>query len=190
MTLLRRNWSMARRLAVCISQAPGFCGMPLWGHCCRATTNASLASSSARPTSRVILVRPAINLAASMRQTASTARCVANSGLCWSMGGGVDQIHAAPATPCGLLLLLHLLIDHPGVALALFRREAEIVGGHARPDLALHVAVPIARRPLLDHLDHLGERARLEDREPRDELLGLGERAICAGGSAVRERDA
>src|SRR5436189_3899622 len=114
MTLLRRNWSMARRLAVCISQAPGFCGMPLCGHCCRATTSASLASSSASPTSRVILVKPAISLAASMRQTASTARCVANWGLSLSMGREVDQIRDAQSTHPLLLLLLLLLflLDH------------------------------------------------------------------------------
>src|SRR3569623_1048388 len=117
---------MARRFAGCINHAPGCCGIPLSGHCCRATTSASLASSSERPTSRVILVNPAISLAASMRQTASTARCVANCGLCWSMGGGVDQIHAAPATPPRLLL--HLLLDHLVVAVLLLQGEAEALG--------------------------------------------------------------
>src|SRR5690242_20007431 len=147
---------MARRLAVCISHAPGLAGMPPCGHCCRATTSASLANSSASPTSRVILVRPAISLAASMRQTASTARCVANSGLSLSMGGGVDQIRAAPATPCGLLL--GLLLDDPLVALLLLLGEPQALGGRQRPDLDLDVAVPVALRPLLDQIDHLGER--------------------------------
>jgi hypothetical protein len=72
---LRRIWSMARCLAVDISQAPGFTGTPSVGHCSRAATSASCASSSARPTSpRIKRVNPAIKRGASMRQTVSIAR--------------------------------------------------------------------------------------------------------------------
>ena len=66
--------SIARFFALCISQAPGFSGMPESGHCRRAASNASWASSSAWPTSRVRRVRPPISFAASIRQTASIAR--------------------------------------------------------------------------------------------------------------------
>ncbi len=45
---LRRNRSTARRLATVISQAPGLRGTPSRGHCSRAATTASWASSSAR----------------------------------------------------------------------------------------------------------------------------------------------
>ena len=69
--LFRRSRSMARCLAVAMSQAPGLSGMPAWGHCSRAMTRASWARSSANPTSRTMRARPAISLADSIRQTAS-----------------------------------------------------------------------------------------------------------------------
>jgi hypothetical protein len=74
--LFRRNMSIARCFAAAMSQAPGLSGMPDSGHCWRAATRASCASSSARPTSRTIRVRPAMILADSILQTASMARCV------------------------------------------------------------------------------------------------------------------
>ena len=46
---LRRTRSMARRLAVAMSQAPGLSGTPDCGHCSSAATSASCASSSAMP---------------------------------------------------------------------------------------------------------------------------------------------
>ena len=58
----RRSWSIARCLAVAISQAPGLSGTPARGHCSSAATSASCASSSARPTSRTMRARPAISL--------------------------------------------------------------------------------------------------------------------------------
>ena len=73
---LRRNPSMARRLAAAISQAPGLFGTPVCGHSDRAITRASCASSSARPTSRTIRARPAISLARSIRNTVSITRWV------------------------------------------------------------------------------------------------------------------
>src|SRR5437870_2114812 len=44
-----------------MSHAPGLAGTPDTGHCSRAATRASWASSSARPTSRTTCARPAIN---------------------------------------------------------------------------------------------------------------------------------
>src|SRR5258707_14170824 len=70
---------MARCLAVAISQAPGFSGMPDFGHCSSAATRASCARSSARPTSRTIRVRPAMSLGDSILHTASMARCASRS---------------------------------------------------------------------------------------------------------------
>jgi len=65
---------MARRFAVVISQAAGLSGMPSAGQRSSATTSASCARSSARPTSRTIRVSPAMRRADSMCQTASIAR--------------------------------------------------------------------------------------------------------------------
>src|SRR6267142_1956451 len=67
---------MARCLAVAMSQAPGLSGTPDAGHSSSAATSASCARSSARPTSPTIRARPAMTFADSIRQTASTARCV------------------------------------------------------------------------------------------------------------------
>ena len=64
MLLLRaRSLSMARCLAVAMSQAPGRSGTPDSGHRSSAATNASWARSSASPTSRTIRASPAISLA-------------------------------------------------------------------------------------------------------------------------------
>src|SRR3984885_1656411 len=73
---LRRKRSIARCLAVAMSQAPGLTGTPDFGHCSNAATRASWARSSATPTSRTMRVSPAISLADSILQTASIARCV------------------------------------------------------------------------------------------------------------------
>src|SRR5512139_2542168 len=56
-----------------MSQAPGLSGMPASGHCSSAATSASCAKSSASPTSPTIRAKPAMSLADSIRQTASTA---------------------------------------------------------------------------------------------------------------------
>ena len=76
----RRSRSIARCLAVAMSQAPGLSGTPDSGHCSSAATSASCARSSARPTSRTIRARPAISRADSIRQTASIARWVSEAG--------------------------------------------------------------------------------------------------------------
>ena len=60
---LRRKRSIARCLAVAMSQAPGLSGTPDFGHCSSAATRASWARSSATPTSRTIRVNPAMSRA-------------------------------------------------------------------------------------------------------------------------------
>ena len=67
---------MARRLAVCISQAPGLRGTPVSGQVFSATSSASAASSSAIEMSRTMRVSPAMSFGDSIRQTASIARLV------------------------------------------------------------------------------------------------------------------
>ena len=69
----RRTASIALRLAIVISHAPGLSGTPAAGHCSSAATSASAAASSASPTSWTIRTRPAIRRADSIRQTASIA---------------------------------------------------------------------------------------------------------------------
>ena len=56
---------MARRLAVVVSQAPGFGGTPLAGQRATAVANASAAASSATSRSPKRLVRAAISRAQS-----------------------------------------------------------------------------------------------------------------------------
>jgi hypothetical protein len=68
---------MARFLAVVVSQAPGFGGIPSEGQRSSALTTASCAASSARPTSRTIRATDAITRADSIRQIASMAAGVA-----------------------------------------------------------------------------------------------------------------
>src|SRR5881397_3741490 len=94
---------MARCLAVAMSQAPGLSGMPDSGHCSSAATNASCAKSSARPTSRTIRASPAMSLADSIRQIASTVSLTSDSCT-------------------ALLVLLGLLADAP-LLIAQLRRE-------------------------------------------------------------------
>ncbi|TWH03393.1 hypothetical protein L613_008100000160 [Pseudoxanthomonas taiwanensis J19] len=83
-----RRRSMARLRAVVISQAPGLSGTPSAGHFSSAATSASWASSSARPTSRTIRVRPPITRADSIRQTASMVRAMSTWCGCGLMRGG------------------------------------------------------------------------------------------------------
>src|SRR6202158_1495394 len=73
----RRRWSRARRLAVAISQAPGFSGTPVAGQYSRAASRASCVKSSASGTSRSIRARLVISRGCSIRQTARIARWAA-----------------------------------------------------------------------------------------------------------------
>src|SRR6266852_5222101 len=152
--------SIARCFAVAMSQAPGLSGMPESGHCWSAATRASCASSSARPTSRTIRVRPAMILADSIRQTASMALC-----------GWV----AVTAT--------HHTIFNPLVharALLCFGREIFRPEDLANFGLALP-AGPVflvkfheARR----RFERLVFRLQLKNGKSADDFLGLGERPV------------
>src|SRR3712207_260100 len=157
---LRRNRSIARCLAVAMSQAPGLSGTPDSGHCSSAATSASCARSSARATSRVSRVSPAISRADSMRQTAWTAAC--------------------GSAPIDRRLRVRLdLLAQALLGLAQLRRQvlAEVVGLEDLPDLDLGVALHRVRAAL-DPLDGLLHRADLPQPEARDQLLGLRERAV------------
>src|SRR5688500_7543621 len=136
-------WSMARRLATAMSQAPGLSGTPDSGHCSSAATSASWASSSARPTSRTIRVRAAISLADSIRKTASIARCGSRTATGATLGPLFD------------------LLAEPLLLLAQLGRElvAEVVGLEDRPQLEhalLAGGVRAALRPL-DGLVHVAD---------------------------------
>src|SRR5881396_160003 len=64
-----------------MSHAPGFSGTPETGHCSRAATRASCASSSAVAKSPTMRASPAMSRADSMRQIASIARCASETVL-------------------------------------------------------------------------------------------------------------
>ena len=87
-----RKWSMARRLAVCISQAPGFCGTPPCGQVLRAISSASWASSSAKEMSRTMRARPATRRACSIFQTLVMARWVSEGALIGTAQQGRDEM--------------------------------------------------------------------------------------------------
>src|ERR1700720_485076 len=103
-SLPRRRRSIARCFAVAMSQAPGLSGTPDSGHCSSAATRESCASSSARPTSRTIRARAGMTLAASIRQTASIARCVV-----FAPTAGLPS--RAPLRSRAPLVLVHALVD-------------------------------------------------------------------------------
>src|SRR5687767_13640169 len=163
---LRRKTSMARCLAVAISQAPGLAGTPVSGHRSSAATSASCASSSARPTSPVTRVSAPTSLADSMRQTASTTR---------EMSAVIDAVRAGDRRASGSVLGLDggaqpvLLLAQLGG-----HRVAEVVGGEDLP----HLDLAVAERRLLDPLQDLLAGRHLEDPEARHQLLGLGERPV------------
>ena len=153
-TLLRRNWSMARRLAVCISQAPGLAGMPFSGHCCSATTSASL---------RQLLGEP--DIARHLGQAGDQLGGFdAPDGFDGALGGELraELVHGRRSgsnpprrrKPWQLLLLLHLLLRPSGRSArccsSVKPRSSAVT---IWPDLDLHVAVAVALRPLLDQLD-------------------------------------
>src|SRR5215831_18508216 len=79
-----------------MSQAPGLSGTPEAGHFSSAATSASCASSSARPTSRVMRASAATIFADSIRQTASIAACVAELTLAVRRSGPYQRLEPAP----------------------------------------------------------------------------------------------
>src|SRR5713226_1126219 len=98
-----------------MSQAPGLLGTPDRGHRSSAATRASWASSSARPTSRTILARPAMRRADSILQTASIAgwasaavtaadQIIFNPSLQGGGGRGDDRGVPEPPQPVAPLL--------------------------------------------------------------------------------------
>src|SRR5258707_1868540 len=105
----RRARSIARFLAVAMSQARGLSGTPDSGQRVRAATSASWARSSARPTSRTIRARAAMRRADSIRQTASVAP-LAVASLTWLrlFGGFLDLLRK-------VLQLLHAPHFDPAV---------------------------------------------------------------------------
>src|SRR5690348_1601078 len=157
-SLSRRKRSIARRLPVAMSQAPGLSGTPDSGHCSSAATSASCARSSATPTSRTSRVRPAIRRADSMRQTAWIAACASALIAAWL---------ALDVRADALLALAHL------------RRQdlAEVLVLEDLPDLDDRIALHRVRAAL-DPLDGLLQRADLPQPEAGDQLLGLRERAV------------
>src|SRR5689334_15271617 len=99
---------MARRFAAAMSQAPGLSGIPASGQRSRAATSASWAKSSATPTSRTILVSPAISFADSIRHTASMVRwmlaAVAGSRSTVRRGESAFGVGGHPFPDAALLL--------------------------------------------------------------------------------------
>src|SRR5256885_3090611 len=175
----RRSKSIARCLAVPISQAPGLVGMPDTGHCSSAATRASWASSSATPTSRTMWARPAISRADSIRQTASIVRWVSDVS---GPGGG---------------LRLQALVLLPQLGCV---RLSEVVGLDHLPDLDLErTKAPLQFRCLLaasgpgsplEPFDRLFLRLHLPQPVAGDQFLGLGKRPIDHRRLAAGEPDA
>src|SRR5713226_2080242 len=162
--------SIARCFAVAMSHAPGLSGMPDSGHCSSAATRASCASSSARPTSRTIRVRPAMILADSILQTASMALC------------GWVAVTATHHIIFNLLVQARprrLLLRSRPCTRALLCFETEVF----RPeDLAnFGLALPVGPMYLVKFHEALRPfyrfffRLQLKDRIPADDFLGLGE---------------
>src|SRR5262245_18064227 len=138
---------MARCLAACISQAPGLRGMPSVGHCWRAATSASCASSSARLMTRTMRTSAPISFADSIRQTASMAA--------WVSAACTATDHTIAARPPLLFLVGFHLLGEPRFALAQFGGQfrAEVVGVENLPDLDLGVLPRHRIRAALDPLD-------------------------------------
>src|SRR6266481_2652129 len=176
--LFRRNMSIARCFAAAISQAPGLSGMPDSGHCWSAATRASCASSSARPTSRTIRVRPAMILADSILQTASMALCewVAVTATHHTIFNSLLQVPARRLLRALLCFGSEVLRpeDLANFGLALPAGPVFLVKFHE------------ARRSF----NRFFFRLQLKDRIPADDFLGLGERPVDRGDLPSRKADA
>src|SRR5512143_2626806 len=187
---LLRNRSIARRFAVAMSQAPGLSGTPASGHRSSATTSASWASSSARPTSRTIRVRAAIKRADSILQTASIARWVSEAVT------ASDHTIFNPSVEDRAKPRLLLLTRHLRPNALLLRPElrsefrAEIVRLEHLPDLELRLAAREGIRGAFDPFDRLFSRFRLDQPEAGDQLLGLGAWSVDHRPLRSREPDA
>src|SRR5258706_3170884 len=177
-SLLRRQRSIARCFAVAMSQAPGLSGMPEAGHCSRAATRASCASSSARPTSRTIRVRPAMILADSILQTASMAECVGVDVTATHHTTFKSFAQAERFVP----RIHHLFLD---VSLRFGAAKVFVTKGF-RPDHLANLGLALPAGPVFlvqlheaqRSLDRLLLRLQLKLRVATDNLLGLGERSV------------
>src|SRR5689334_22919350 len=172
---LLRSTSIARCLAVAMSQAPGLRGTPDCGHCSSAATSASCARSSATPTSRTMRVRPAMSLADSIRQIASMVRCVSEAVTAPNHIIGRPGGKSAAATTRHQLSALRVrrgLGRNPLLLLPQLRREllAEVLGLEHLPNLDLRLGAGHRVWDPLDPLDCLFLRLHLDEPKSGDEL--------------------
>src|SRR5271156_3302302 len=197
-SLLRRNRSRARCLAVAINHAPGLSGMPAAGHCSSAATSASCASSSARPTSRTMRASPAIIRADSILQTASMARCV--SAAVTATDNTTQRFlparcsRPAPTEEGGFVVAQHAARFCSAQACRPPDREvidaslypATLWRHVLRPKNLPHLGLPLPSRPVLAVQLHelhcafngLLSRIQLKNREAAHDFLGLAERPV------------
>src|SRR5690606_8768495 len=176
-----------------MSHAPGLSGTPVSGQRSSAATRASCARSSARPTSPTIRAMPAISRADSTRQTASIVRrtsgVVMRRSACVTCTCREFPFGEGPMGPLerGPPLLLARQRERPEPVPRRARLEILQVVELADLDLAvLHRRVREATRPL----HRLLAGPDLDDRVPRDQLLGLGERSVHGRGPAAGPDDA
>src|SRR5712691_4999422 len=147
--------SIARCVAVPMSQAPGRSGTPAVGHCSRAATRASCASSPAVPMSPTTRASPAMSRADSIRQIASIARFASVPAVSRRPGpAGASPLRGPMASAPSHSLVLEDLADLEG---------------------------PAVVRCALEPLEGLVDRAHLPQPVPGHELLGLRERPIDDG---------
>src|SRR4051812_11719866 len=159
-----------------MSQAPGLRGTPDSGHCSSATTRASCARSSARPTSRTIRARPAMSLADSILQTASIALW---TGWVSVAVTATDQTIFIPPLQDRDEPRLLLVGDLRPQALLLLPQlgsefGSEVLGLEHRAKLDLGLPFH-GIGAALDPFDRLFHGLHLPEPEAGDQLLGLGE---------------
>src|SRR5688572_29899578 len=180
----RRRRSMAWRFATVMSQAPGWAGTPLFGHCSSALTSASWARSSATPTSRTYRASPAMSRADSMRYTASIARWVSEADIAadHTRGASAAQARSGRAGPP----------PGRGVAHGVEARGGRLdVGGEVGH--LLHLAdldrLVLRGRAARGPGDRLLLRLHVDHPVAAEHLLGLGERAVDDPGLPAPEGD-
>ena len=179
-----RSRSIARCLAVAMSQAPGLSGTPDSGHCSSAATSASWASSSARPTSRTMRARPAISRADSILQTASIARCVSGAVT------GTDELprrRCKPPSACSCCCSATWARRRSSCSLSSGVSSAP--KSSASKTWRISISRPAVEGGALDPLDRLVLRLHLDQPEAGDQLLRLGERPVDDGPLAAGELD-
>ena len=134
---------MARRLAVCISHAPGLCGNAgLAAIAASAITSASLRQFLGEPDVARHLGQPGDEPRGLDPPDRFDGALGRKLRVELSMGGGVDQIRRRRGKPAYRLTAARLL-DHLVVAVELLLAEAEILGRDQLADLDLHVAVAV-----------------------------------------------